>query len=188
MPACKNIKVMKNFEAFEIQFVGLKTGRHQYEYHIDENFFELFGYEEFNRVAIDVELILEKKASILELEFNIKGTVNVNCDVSNESYDQLIEGQYNVVVKFGEEYNDDHDKVVILPRTEMRIEVQQYIYETIILAVPFKKVHPKVVDGSMKSKVLDKLDELTPGNEEQNDEEIDPRWDKLKELLNENKN
>ncbi|NJX17426.1 DUF177 domain-containing protein, partial [Tamlana crocina] len=63
----------------------------------------------------------------------------------------------------------------------------QYIYELIVLAVPSKRVHPGVLDGTLKSEVLEKLDELSPREKEiKAEEDIDPRWEKLKNLLNDN--
>ena len=61
----------------------------------------------------------------------------------------------------------------------------QYIYELIVLAVPSKRIHPGVEDGSLQSDVLDKLEELSPKEKEiKEEEDIDPRWNKLKNLLN----
>ena len=179
---------MKKFKAYEIQFVGLKVGRHQYNYQIDNEFFELFGYHEFNAVDVAVDLQLEKKPNMLELDFFIEGNVNVNCDVSTEPYNQPISGKLHMVIKFGEEYNDENEELLILPHGEYKIQVEQYIYEAIILAVPYKKVHPGVEDGTLDSKILDKLEELAPKQKEEidNNEEIDPRWNELKKLLKDN--
>ncbi len=177
---------MKNFKDYEIQFVGLKLGKHHFDYHIDGAFFELFEYDQFNNADINAQLLLDKKSTLLELHIQVDGLVNVNCDVTNIPYDQHIEGDLNLVVKFGDAYNDEDEEILILPQGEYLLQVQQYIYEAIILAVPYKKVHPKVLDGTMDSEILDKLEELSPGNKKQNDAATDPRWDKLKGLLNEN--
>lgn len=178
---------MKNFEEYKIEFVGLKDGEHHYTYDIDNSFFEKFEYKEFNEAAVQVNLSLIKKENILDLIIDMKGSVNVNCDVTNEPYDQPIEHNMNIVVKFGEEYNDEDEEVLILPYSEIELKVQQFIYEGIILAVPYKKVHPGVEDGTLDSEILDKLRELSPGTPEKGQkEETDPRWDKLKDLLNKN--
>ena len=69
-------------------------------------------------------------------------------------------------------------------RLPLEVNIQQYIYESIILAVPIKKIHPGVEDGTLQSEILDKLEELRPGgNQEEKDNETDPRWDNLKKLL-----
>ena len=176
---------MKPLKEFTIPFVGLKIGKHQFEYKIEKSFFEYFEYEEFNDVNVDVNLELDKKATLLELNFKIKGAVNVNCDLTNEPYNQNIENEFDLVVKFGDEYNDEDTDILIVPHGTYEINVQQYIYELIVLAVPIKRIHPGVEDGTLDSDILKKLEELSPKLKEENDieEDIDPRWNTLKKLL-----
>ncbi|TXK72607.1 DUF177 domain-containing protein [Mesonia sp. HuA40] len=179
---------MKKLKEYIIPFVGLKVGKHHFDYQIDNHFFEFFEYDDFNTVKVSVDLLLEKKANMLELHFSIEGTVNLNCDVSNEAYDQPVEHQLHLVVKFGEEYNDENEELLILPHGAYEIEVHQYIYEAIVLALPYKRLHPGIEDGTLDSEILDKLEELQPVQKEVNkNNEVDPRWNKLKNLLNDNK-
>ncbi|MHA6279043.1 YceD family protein [Salinimicrobium sp. CAU 1759] len=176
---------MRKLKEFTIPFVGLKQGKHQFEYNIDNKFFEHFDYDEFNSAHIKVDLLLEKKSTMLELTFKASGAVNINCDLTNELYDQPIESELFLVIKFGHEYNDDNEDILILPHGEYEVNIQQYIYEMLVLAVPSKRVHPGVLDGTLKSDVLEKLDELSPREKEiKAEEDIDPRWNKLKNLLN----
>lgn len=175
---------MKDLKHFNIQFVGLKEGEHSFEYEIDKKFFEAFSFEEFNASNVKVDLNFVKKTTLLELFFTANGTVEVPCDVSNELYHQEVEGELNLVIKFGPEYNDDNDDILIIPHEEYQINVAQYIYEMIVLAVPNKRIHPKVADGTMESEALKKLQELEI-NKEKSVENTDPRWDKLKGLITE---
>ena len=94
-----------------------------------------------------------------------------------------------LIVKFGPEYNDDNDEILIIPHEHYEINVSQIIYELIILSVPSKKVHPKVLDGTMDSEALNKLRELEikENNSSIKEDNIDPRWDKLKNLITEKK-
>ena len=100
---------MKKLKEFTIQFVGLKTGRHHYDYQIDDQFFEHFEYEEFNSADVKIDLLFEKKSTMMELTFNAGGTVNVNCDLTNEPYDQPIENTLFLVIKFGDEFNNEDE-------------------------------------------------------------------------------
>lgn len=177
---------MKPLKEYTIPFIGLKQGLHQFDYEIDNTFFEHFEYAEFNATDIKVDLAFEKKTTMLELGFTATGTVNVNCDVTNEPFDLPIENKFFLVVKFGEEYNDENEELLIIPHGEYEINVQQYIYELIVLGVPSKRVHPGVEDGTLESDILDKLEELSPKEKktDNDNEDIDPRWDKLKNLLN----
>ena len=91
-----------------------------------------------------------------------------------------------LIVKFGEEYNDDNEEILILPYSEFQLNVAQYIYEMIVLSAPIKRVHPKILDGSMESEALKKLEKLRV-KEIKSTENVDPRWDKLKSLITEKK-
>lgn len=177
---------MKPLKEFTIPFVGLKIGKHQFDFDITQAFFEHFEYEDFNNVNVKADVILEKKTTLLELHFKISGYVNVNCDLTNEPYNQTIENDFHLVVNFGDEYNDENIDILILPHGDYEINIQQYIYELIVLAVPIKRVHPGVEDGTLDSDILDKLEQLSPGlkeKNEQNEDNIDPRWNTLKKLL-----
>ena len=175
---------MKQLKEFTIKFVGLKLGEHCFEYQIDNKFFEHFEYDEFNDTSIKAKVNLNKKTTLLELNFEIFGTVNVNCDLTNEPFNQDIKSQFNLVVKFGEDYNDENDEILIIPHGEYEINISQYLYELIVLSVPSKRIHPGVKDGTLKSDILEKLEELSPQGKETNElEDIDPRWNILKKLL-----
>lgn len=177
--------VMKTMKAYTIPFVGLKLGKHHFDYKIDNTFFLEYEYTEFNDANVNVELLFERKTTLLELTFKANGTVNVCCDLTNEAYNQDIEDSFKLVVKFGDSYNDDNEEILIIPHGEYEINVAQYIYELIVLSVPTKKIHPGVKDGTLKSDILNKLKELSPemGVNNKEEEETDPRWDKLKKLL-----
>lgn len=181
---------MKPLKEFTIPFVGLKIASHHFEYDIEKTFFEYFEYEDFNDVAIKVKVDLNKKTTLMELHFVISGVVNVNCDITNEPYDQQIDNEFDLVVKFGDEYNDEDTDILILPHGAYEMNVQQYIYELIVLATPIKRIHPGVEDGTLNSDILKKLEELSPKTDLENDikeEDVDPRWNTLKKLLTDKK-
>ncbi|MFL9829854.1 DUF177 domain-containing protein [Flavobacterium sp. ST-87] len=177
---------MNRTKEFLIPFVGLKLGKHHFEYQINNAFFENFEYDEFQNSEVKVSVVLEKKSNMLELSFKHKGTVNVPCDLTGEDFDLPIKGKMKLIVRFGEEFNNDNEELLILPFGEFEIDIIQYIYEMIVLSVPLKRVHPGVKDGSLKTDALEKLNELQikeADKKENKEEDIDPRWDKLKQLL-----
>lgn len=165
-----------------ISFRGLKEGEHQFEYKVDRKFFEFFQYEDILDADVQVHLEFVKKSRLLELDFSAEGHVKVACDITNELFQQPVKGNLKLVVKFDEDFNDDNEDVLIVPHETYEIDIAQYIYEMIILALPSKRIHPGVTDGTLKSDILDKLKELQP-KKEQNNNNIDPRWEKLKGLL-----
>ena len=171
---------------YVIPFRGLKEGKHQFEYNVNRTFFEIYQYEDILDADIKVSLEFNKKSTLLELHFIANGTAKVACDISNELYNQPIAGNLNLVVTFGDTYNNDNEDVLIIPHESYEIDVSQYIFEMIVLALPLKKIHPGIQDGTLKSDILDKLKELQP-KERQNNNTFDPRWEKLKGLLTDKK-
>ena len=176
---------MKNTKEYLIPFIGLKLGKHHFEYQISNAFFEIFDYNEYQNSNIKVNVVLEKKSTLLELTLKHKGVVNVPCDLTSEDLDLPIKGAMKLIVRFGEEFNNDNEELLILPHGEFEIDIAQYIYEMIVLSVPLRRVHPGVKDGSLKTEALTKLKELKVKEvkKENKEENIDPRWDKLKQLL-----
>ncbi len=177
---------MKDLKQFNIPFVGLKKESHLFEYQIDNTFFEAYNFDEYFDANIHIALTFSKKSTMLLLTFAAKGTVNITCDVSGEQFDQEIHTDLSLIVKFGDEYNDDNEEILILPHAAFQINVAQYIYEMIVLGVPSKRVHPKVLDGTLKSEALERLNKLKVTTEKTT-EDVDPRWDKLKGLITEKK-
>ena len=177
---------MKDLKQFNIPFIGLKEKSHLFEYQIDKTFFDAFNFDEFFNANVQIQLTLNKKSTMLQLTFDAKGTVNVTCDVSGEPFDLEIDATLPLIIKFGEEFNDDNEEIIILPHSDFQFNVAQYIYELIVLNVPIKRVHPQVLDGTMESEAVKKLDKLRV-IKEKTTEDVDPRWDKLKSLITEKK-
>jgi uncharacterized metal-binding protein YceD (DUF177 family) len=178
--------MMKVTNEFLIPFIGLKLGKHQFEFEIKKAFFDSFEYHEYENCDIKVNVVLEKKSTLLELAFKHKGTVHVPCDLTNEMFDLPIKGKIKLVVQFGEAFNNDNEELLILPHGEHQIDVSQYIYEMIVLSVPLKRIHPGIKDGTLETETLKTLSKLTvkeQKEENKKEENTDPRWDKLKQLL-----
>lgn len=178
--------MMKVTNEFLIPFIGLKLGKHQFEFQIKKAFFDSFDYHEYEDCDIKVNIVLDKKSTMLELSFKHNGTIHVPCDVTNEMFDLPVKGKIKLVVNFGEEFNNDNEELLILPHGEHQIDVSQYIYEMIVLSVPLKRVHPGIKDGTLQTETLDQLSKLSikeQKKESKKEENIDPRWDKLKQLL-----
>ena len=75
---------MKSDSKYKIEFAGLKIGSHQFNFNADKQFFDRFNFSDFNDVLVNIDIDLIKKWTLLELEFVLKGVVNVNCDLTNE--------------------------------------------------------------------------------------------------------
>lgn len=165
---------------YDIVFSGLKEGEHKYNYKIGDTFLKNFGFNELPQVNIKVNSIFIKKNTLMELHLSGKGSYILTCDISNELFPYHVDSQLNFIIKFGEKYNDDNDQYVIIPHNSYKFNIAKSIYEMIVLSIPQKRIHPKVLDGSLNSKTLKILNKLSPGSKKT---ELDPRWNKLKDYL-----
>ena len=98
-----------------------------------------------------------------------------------EIFSLKLETHYDVIVKFKDDTISSDDKVVFLPFGSNSIDVSHIMYESVILAIPQKKIHPGIKNGTLKSDIIEKLEKLKPKKNFK--EKTDPRWDKLKDLL-----
>ena len=171
---------MRSNDDFNIEFAGLKLGHHNFDFDISETFFNDYSYCDFSHADIKIDVALIKKTTIMEFNIVVRGNVRIKCDLTNEPYDQPIDNNIDLVVKFGNEFNNEDDEILIIPHGEHKINLAQYIYELIILSVPAKRIHPGVIDGSLKSEILNILEDLKP---KENKKTIDPRWEKLKKII-----
>lgn len=175
---------MSDLKQYDIRFAGLKLGEHEFDYQLSDSFFELFDYRDYQNWQVKANVKLLKKSNSLELSFSVKGEVEVHCDLTDEPFQQPIDNKAGLLVKFGSEYNDTNEEILILPEGEHQFSVAQYLYELSVLAIPLKRVHPDVESGKLGGKILEKLQSLSPDNQLSKEEEkTDPRWDKLRSLL-----
>jgi uncharacterized protein len=61
------------------------------------------------------------------------------------------------------------------------LDMGQYLYELIAVNVPMKRLHPKFEKDDLEESEI-QLVYSSPTTETDNQEEIDPRWEKLKKL------
>ena len=165
---------------YDIIFSGLKEGKHNYVFKIKDDFLKKFAFYELDEVDIQVNSIFTKKNSVMELNLSGNGSYVLTCDISNEKFVYKVDSELNFIIKFGESYNDDNEQYLIIPQNSFKFNIAKPIYEMIVLSIPQKKVHPGVMDGTLNSKTIKILNELSPGTKKT---ELDPRWNKLKDYL-----
>ena len=110
---------------FVINFTGLKEGEHNFEFDLDNKFFEHFDYNDFNSCQLKAEVKVNKKSNLLEFSFNSKGLININCFVSNEPFDYLLENEMKLVVKFSSGLINDNEELLVLPVGSSQLNAAQ---------------------------------------------------------------
>jgi uncharacterized protein len=170
--------------SYTILLNGLKEGHHTIDFEIDKEFFEQIEESEVKEGSLMANIDLDKRTTHIDLIIRVSGTVRVSCDRCLEMFPQPVSSENRILVKFGKSIDDIDPDIISVSVDEHELDLQQQLYEFIMLALPIKRVHP--VDKKGKSTcdpvMLKKLEELITEEEKVND----PRWDELKKLMNDN--
>jgi uncharacterized metal-binding protein YceD (DUF177 family) len=173
-------------ERFRVNIVGLSVKVHHFEYTFGDEFFTQFGDNLISRGSFKADVAINKHETFLEVHFDIKGTAKLVCDRSLEVFDYPIKIKRMVVFKYGEEDREITEEVMMIHRDTVSLELGQFIYEFIALAVPMKKLHPRFEDDDSDEDESEeengKIIFSSTTDEETKDEITDPRWDILKKL------
>lgn len=117
----------------------------------------------------------------MRLTIQCTGEVEVLCDYCTQPFMIPISGEQTFVVKLGNEEGDAVDEdIIYLPVQEHEIDIASYIYEVIILSLPLKRVHP---EGECDPEMVKSIENYAASTEKEN-EDVDPRWEALKDLKN----
>lgn len=166
---------------FSINIIGLSKKAHIFDFKLSNGFFEKYGKEVISGGDFDAKIFLDKRETFIEIEFSISGKASLVCDRSLEPFDYRIEETRKIVFKYGEEAKEVSDEIVIITRDQDSIDVGQFMYEFIALAIPIKKLHPRFQDEPEEDENEIKIIYSTSADKEEK-ENIDPRWEKLKKL------
>ena len=173
---------MGGLRQYAIPFKGLKEGKHDYNFVVDNSFFEQFESSEVKRGVVNVQVELIKHSQFLELQFDINGKITVNCDRCLEPFVTRITHQAMLYIRFGDKTLEQSDDLLILADSENEVHLDQLFYEYIHLALPIQRIHPEF-DGisGCNPEMMEKLDALNADDPE--NASVDPRWEKLKGLI-----
>lgn len=166
---------------YNIDIFKLSNQSHDFDFDFDDQFFEEFEDSVVKKGLGKVHLVLEKSETMIKLTFDIEGSVELECDRSLEKFDFPIHTKRSLILKYGDDWQELSDEIVIIPRDSERINIAQFVYEFIGLAVPMKRLHPKF-DQEEQSDDSEIVYSSQDEEEENNEGSIDPRWSKLKNL------
>lgn len=133
-------------EQFIIPFKGYKVGIHEFDFPLDGDFLEAIGDEELAGVQATAKVTMTKAASMLTFDVEISGTVTVECDRCLDELPLPVDISDRLYVKFSEDEVDFDGEVMWLNPADDKIDLAEYIYETILLALPYQRVHERIED------------------------------------------
>lgn len=177
-------------KAYLIEFNKLKMGLNEFEFMLDETFLSEFEFSPIEYCKVEVDLKLFKTESMYDLKFDFKGVARVGCDTCAEDIDLPVSEKFSLIMKLSEANNFDDPELMYIARTEIEFDLKQYLYESLMLSLPQKKncdnlSEPKPCNQEVLSRLNHiETEEIENSDDEKDSNTADPRWDKLKDLLN----
>jgi len=170
---------------FRIPYTGLSLDQHVFEYEIDKRFFDEFEYSIVKDGKLKAIITLDKQETMMIVNFNITGSINLDCDVCLSSFPGDAKINERLIIKFfgSEDLSDDTEEILVLSKKDFELDVAPLIYEYINLAVPFNNRCEDTGNTSFCDlEMIKKIDSLSTGNKESELESIDPRWAALNKI------
>lgn len=170
---------------FNINLKELEEEFTTFRYALDDSFLESFPSSDIKKGKLNCQLTIRTTDTFYEFDFHIDGTVAVPCDRCLEDMDQSITADNKLIVKLGEEYSED-EELITLDEEDAILDVSWFIYEFITLSLPIRHVHPDGKCNTDMIKYITAEDDVIGEGAEDSDKPVDPRWNKLSELLEKN--
>ncbi len=172
--------------AFRVNIHGLSNRVHEFQFEVGDEFFKQYGPGLVSEGSFDAEVTLDKRETLIEARFVIKGKAKLICDRSLDPFEYPIKTDKKIVFKYGDKNEELSDEIIMIQRDTDSLELGQYIYEFINLGVPIKKLHPRYAgeleeDANAEGRIIYTSGSSSEGGEN-GDDEIDPRWEILKKL------
>lgn len=174
---------------FEIAFVGLKPGVHEYVYDITDKFFVDYDQQDFTNCKANVTLQLEKNNGFMLLHFEIGGSLELVCDRCGNNLPIKLWEDFDIVVKLVDNpevmNNAEEDPdVYYIGLTESHLHLADWIYEFINLSIPMQRMCSEEDMGGpyCNKEVLQKLSNMKPSSQTEGSEDIWKGLEKFKDL------
>lgn len=133
----------------------------------------------FKGGALQIEF--NRTLYFIRLDCDLWADVELVCDRSLKPFNYEVETEIEIIFKVGIEEEAVNKDSIIRPFDfdSLELNIEDDIRDTILLDLPIKKIHPDYIDddGNIKHFETKKY-----GSVEQDEETIDPRWNKLKQL------
>ena len=133
---------MGKFTAYKVELASLREGKYTQELELDTQFFKNMENTDVANADVKVHLDLTYRGGIYDLAFTVKGMVQVPCDRCLDPIDIEIDTTYNIKVEYGDSYDDASDELLIIPSSNSYLNVAYMLYDTVVLSIPMRHVHP----------------------------------------------
>ncbi len=163
----------------KIPILHLLDGIHRFEETIESESLNFYQQEVYPH-ALHVRADVDKFRETIRCQVHLRTEAHYVCDRCLKEYEVPLDGEFELLLHVGREaLETDEDNVVNLPAETLEFDLTDYITEYLILAVPMKKLCRESCKGICPGCGADLNTEPCTCTEKP----VDPRWEKLRNLL-----
>lgn len=172
---------------FKLRLAGVEDGTYSFSISCKKEFFELAKISNIEDGNLKLQVEMSKTEKLVDVRCHFEGYVVAPCDRCLLPVTLPMDIDERLIVKLvptvEEGENDDDDDIWVMDENTYELDIFQFVYESIFLAMPISVIHEDDENGNSTCdpEVLKKLEELSQ-KEEEKEKETDPRWDALKNL------
>tara|TARA_R110000868_G_scaffold37111_9_gene131485 strand:- start:20247 stop:20753 length:507 start_codon:yes stop_codon:yes gene_type:complete len=131
--------------------------------------------------TIDIEF--NRTLHFIQTKLTFDVIVELICDRSLDTFDFEVNQNYEILFKQEkiEESADENGSIRNIDIASQQIDIEQDVLDTILVSLPAKKLHPRFLDED-GNPIEFQTQQFGESDNDQEGENIDPRWDALKDL------
>ncbi len=149
---------MEVVKRYTIPYKGLKNGVHDFEFEVNTSLFEHFNYQDIKECKCLAKVEVDRSETMLKLYVEIEGEVVVECDRCLEDCNLEVDYADELLVKFSSTEDEFDGEVMWLSPAEDFVDLGLYIYESILLSLPYNRVHE---DGECDPKMMEQFQQIS---------------------------
>lgn len=131
---------MEAQKSFIIDYTSLTNGLHTFDFKVDGELFREMESPDIKDGACDVHICMNSSDTKLDVNVVISGSVVVECDRCLEDCNMPIDFSGLLVVRFSDLQHDYDGDTMWIAKGD-RLSLKQYIYESIVISLPYRRVH-----------------------------------------------
>ncbi|MBQ2025514.1 MAG: DUF177 domain-containing protein [Paludibacteraceae bacterium] len=149
----------------------------EFSYQLDDAFYQGLEQTEIKGGLVQAKVVIKKVADAYDVTLTQQGYIVVECQRCLDDMSWQVDVTDHLVVKFGTDLTEQTDELVVIGEQEL-FDIGWYLFEFAALTIPICPTHE---EGECNPEMEEKLKEYAPGEKS---DEIDPRWEQLKSLIN----
>lgn len=171
---------MSCLDPFKIDLRAFPEGLTTMSLKEDDAYFAALEGSEVRGGCLQTEVTINRLSDLFELTLHTEGTVTVTCDLCLDDMQQAVTADDRVMVRLGDVLSEEDD-VIAVDKEEGILDLAWIVYQSIYLGIPLRHVHAPGKCNPAMMKLLQEHSAVRSGDED-NDENVDARWDALKNI------